>query len=152
MSTHDDPHLVSVPQLAEHAPSLQTSPDEQVFPQAPQLSGSDVASTQALPHSTPPLGHAHAPPLQSAPVAQAFPQAPQLAGSDIVSTHLPPHAASPPEQAQAPLPPAEQEVTAQAVAAANAALGEQTFSREWLAGAALGVDEVVAYALSPACA
>jgi hypothetical protein len=102
VSTHAEPHVVSVPQLAEHAPSLQTSPAAQTFPQAPQLTGSEVASTQALPHSIPPLGHAHAPPLQSAPVGQAFPQAPQLAGSDMVSTHLSPHAASPPEQAHAP--------------------------------------------------
>jgi predicted ATPase len=56
------------------------------------------------------------------------------------------------EQAQAPLPPAEREVIAQAVAAVKEALAEQTFSREWLAGSALGVDEVVAYALSPVCA
>jgi hypothetical protein len=64
-------------------------------PQAPQLFGSLVGSTQAPPHRISPGGHVvallvlHAPLEQLWPVPQARPQALQLAGSLLRSVHIP---------------------------------------------------------------
>jgi tetratricopeptide (TPR) repeat protein len=56
------------------------------------------------------------------------------------------------EQAQSPLPPLVRQLADQAIAAAKAALGAQTFAQEWLAGCVLNMEDAIAYALSPVCA
>ena len=56
--------------------------------QPPQFELSLCRSTQALPQSCLPAGHAvHTPPKQARPAAHTFPQAPQLDTSEAVSTH-----------------------------------------------------------------
>jgi hypothetical protein len=62
-----------------------------LFPQLPQLAGSECASTQLLPHLVvpPAQDQAHAPCEQTRPGAQALPHAPQLVGSLERLTQVP---------------------------------------------------------------
>jgi hypothetical protein len=56
--------------------------------QPPQLLGSLLVSTQALPQSVSPDAQPQLPWLQTPPVGQAWPQLPQLLASDWVSTQV----------------------------------------------------------------
>ena len=76
-----------------HAFALQTCPDGQAVPHAPQLASSVAVSEHSPPHITWPDGQSgtHFPALQYWPMAQAFAHAPQFAGSFCVSVHVDPH-------------------------------------------------------------
>jgi hypothetical protein len=100
VSTHDAPHLVSVPQPAAHPPLAHTRPGSQAIPHLPQFMASDEVSTQAEPQTDVPLGQAQAPATQAAPVGQALPQPPQFMASDFVSVQEPAQLVSPSAQAQ----------------------------------------------------
>ena len=67
-----------------HVLAVQMLFGSQACPQAPQLSGSDVRSTQVSPQSVVPAGHTgtQVPDEQASPNAQACPHAPQFEASD----------------------------------------------------------------------
>lgn len=64
-------------------------PTPQAVPQAPQLVGSDVRSTQPVAQGGAPLGQAQALLTQLEPAGQTMPQFPQLALSLAGTTHKP---------------------------------------------------------------
>ena len=71
-----------------HVPEMHANPP-QLFPQAPQLSGSRETSTHLPPHVMP-VVHVHLPEMQALPAPQALPHAPQLVTSFETSLHAPP--------------------------------------------------------------
>jgi hypothetical protein len=78
------------PHISWQVPALQTWPALQTTPQPPQLAGSVVVCTQALPHRVAFCAQAHTPALQPTELApHALPQAPQLLRSLAVFTHEP---------------------------------------------------------------
>jgi hypothetical protein len=94
---HDPAHALSpVLHAAAHWPALQSGADvPQAAPQAPQLAGSLVTSTQADPHRRLPAAHLHAPALHVSPALQRLPHAPQSSRLLERSTHACPQAVSP---------------------------------------------------------
>ena len=64
-------------------PAEQTSPEAHAVPHVPQLAGSLVTSTQAVPHFVVPPVHwsAHAPAEQTSPEAPACPHGAQSAAA-----------------------------------------------------------------------
>ena len=72
-----------------HAPALHCRPPLQAVPQALQLLGSELVSTQTLPHLVLPAAQlsAQLPETQTSPAAHALPQLPQRMGSFVTSTH-----------------------------------------------------------------
>lgn len=87
-----------LPQPALHAPKRHTPAMQvaaarlnmHVVPQAPQLLGSELVSTQRPEHSAP-VAQRHAPATQLWSARHEVPQAPQLLRSVLVSTQRPPH-------------------------------------------------------------
>jgi hypothetical protein len=57
------------------------TPVPHTAPQLPQLLGSVVVSTHAVPQVVEVVAHPHTPPLQDCPLPQAMPHPPQFAGS-----------------------------------------------------------------------
>jgi hypothetical protein len=98
-STHAPLHTVSgAVHVAAQAPLLQTGVmPEHTVPQAPQLFGSVVTSTQVSPHALVPAGHEHVFAAHSLPPVHFVPHPPQLAGSLVVSTHAPVQLVSAPQ-------------------------------------------------------
>jgi len=88
--------------VVPQTPLVQPWPLAQACPQAPQLFGSDVSLTQALPHATSPVGQLHDPLTHDAPAAHACPQAPQLFGSDVSLTQALPQNTCPDGQVHTP--------------------------------------------------
>ena len=101
MSTHTPlQSVVPEPHWATQWLWEQVWPLWQTVPQAPQLAGSWVVSTQSPPHGVLPLAQVdrQALALQTSASAQAWPQLPQLAWSAPVSTQVPPQLVSWPVQ------------------------------------------------------
>lgn len=80
MFLHAVRHAVSP--AAQQAFTAQPRPAGQALPQAPQLVGSDVVSTQTPPHRVCPAGHGakQAPSEQTSPLVHARPHIPQCVG------------------------------------------------------------------------
>jgi hypothetical protein len=91
---------------SEHFPPEHVSPCLHIVPHPPQLVGSDIVLTHAIPHFIVPIPHAvaHAPAMQTSLAAHALPHMPQLRGSLLLSTHSLPHFAVPPPHALAHAP------------------------------------------------
>jgi hypothetical protein len=100
---HAPPHALSPVLHAEaHWPAAQSGADvPQAAPQAPQLAGSLVTSTQADPHRRLPAAQVHAPALHVSPGLQRLLHTPQASRLLERSTHACPHAVSPPLHAAA---------------------------------------------------
>ena len=86
-----------VAQVVAQLPLLQAVPDAQVKPQAPQLKGLDITSTQLCAHCARPASQPalHAEFEQTVPAAQTVPHAPQLYASSTVATQVPLQSAKP---------------------------------------------------------
>jgi hypothetical protein len=90
------------PPAQAHAPFVQDLPAPHTLPQAPQLSGEPLVSTQVPqvpPHSVLPTGQTHVPAEQVVPFGQALPHAPQFKALILVSTQAVPHLVSVPQEA-----------------------------------------------------
>ena len=74
-----------------------TSPGLHATPHAPQLAGSCLRSTHAVPQAVSPVPHivAHTPAEHTLPDGQTLPHAPQLLGSLAKLTHAPLHELNP---------------------------------------------------------
>jgi hypothetical protein len=88
----------SIPRGQVQTPAVHVVPVAHGRLQPPQLAGSVIVSTQAVPHSFVPPEHVVAQTLeeQACPVGQATPHAPQLAASFLVFTQAEPHKVVPP--------------------------------------------------------
>ncbi len=102
---------------AEQAPPTQAKPEPQATPQAPQLAGLLLVSTQEPPQLVRPAWQltAQVPAEQTWPAAHAVPQAPQFPSSAWVSRQVPPQLVRPAWQERPQVPPAQTWPAGQAV-------------------------------------
>ncbi len=86
----------------EQRPAEQVSPAPHTVPHVPQLSASEVTSTQRLLQFDCPVAQPQRPATQGVPTLHPVPQAPQLSGSEVRSTQLAPQPDRPGGHAQLP--------------------------------------------------